>query len=142
MSLPEDYRDYFIRNLHDALSGHSSNDVAEAVKYSEKSKTKCIGITIETRPDYCLKRHLSDMLLYGCTRCLICKTDFKFFSQNFYSYLYYGYSFRFIPKITKFEKKRFAPFKETKIIVCNYCLANIMFRINNTPMLIWDIFAN
>merc|ERR1712223_1508788 len=35
---------------------------------SEKSLTKCIGITIETRPDYCLKRHLSDMLLYGCTR--------------------------------------------------------------------------
>ena len=68
MSLPEDYRDYFIRNLHDALSGHSSNDVSEAVKYSEKSITKCIGITIETRPDYCLKRHLSDMLLYGCTR--------------------------------------------------------------------------
>ena len=26
------------------------------------------GITIETRPDYCLKRHLSDMLKYGCTR--------------------------------------------------------------------------
>ena len=68
MSLPEDYKNFFIRNLHDALSGHSSNNVAEAVKYSEKSLTKCIGITIETRPDYCLKRHLSDMLLYGCTR--------------------------------------------------------------------------
>lgn len=62
------------------------------IRYSEKSKTKCIGITIETRPDYCLKRHLrygvlrgfsrrvingrrlkknmsfSDMLKYGCTR--------------------------------------------------------------------------
>lgn len=68
MSLPEDYRDYFIRNLHDALSGHTSNNIEEAVKFSEKSKTKCIGITIETRPDYCLKRHLSDMLKYGCTR--------------------------------------------------------------------------
>nr|AFX63157.1 histone acetyltransferase [Nilaparvata lugens] len=68
MSLPEDYRDYFIRNLHDALSGHTSNNVDEAVKYSEKSKVKCIGITIETRPDYCLKRHLADMLRYGCTR--------------------------------------------------------------------------
>jgi len=68
MCLPEDYRDYFIRNLHDALSGHTSNNVDEAVKYSEKSKVKCIGITIETRPDYCLKRHLSDMLRYGCTR--------------------------------------------------------------------------
>ncbi|NXV85278.1 ELP3 protein, partial [Calonectris borealis] len=37
-------------------------------RYSERSLTKCIGITIETRPDYCLKRHLSDMLSYGCTR--------------------------------------------------------------------------
>uniref|UniRef100_A0A8C5DHB3 Elongator complex protein 3 n=1 Tax=Gouania willdenowi TaxID=441366 RepID=A0A8C5DHB3_GOUWI len=68
MALPEDYRDYFIRNLHDALSGHTSNNVVEAVRYSERSNTKCVGITIETRPDYCLKRHLSDMLGYGCTR--------------------------------------------------------------------------
>ncbi|XP_072912793.1 elongator complex protein 3 [Hemitrygon akajei] len=68
MALGEEYRDYFIRSLHDALSGHTSNSVAEAVKYSERSSTKCIGITIETRPDYCLKRHLSDMLHYGCTR--------------------------------------------------------------------------
>ena len=68
MSMPDEYRDYFIRNLHDALSGHTSDSVEEAVRYSEKSKTKCIGITIETRPDYCLKRHLSDMLKYGCTR--------------------------------------------------------------------------
>ncbi|KAL4630423.1 elongator complex protein 3 [Arapaima gigas] len=68
MALPEEYRDYFIRNLHDALSGHTSNSVAEAVRYSERSRTKCVGITIETRPDYCLKRHLSDMLAYGCTR--------------------------------------------------------------------------
>lgn len=37
-------------------------------RYSEKSKSKCVGITIETRPDYCLKRHLSSMLNYGCTR--------------------------------------------------------------------------
>ncbi|XP_010621523.1 elongator complex protein 3 isoform X1 [Fukomys damarensis] len=68
MALPEEYRDYFIRNLHDALSGHTSNNIYEAIKYSERSLTKCIGITIETRPDYCMKRHLSDMLTYGCTR--------------------------------------------------------------------------
>lgn len=68
MCLDESYRDFFIRNLHDALSGHTSNNVDEAVKYSERSKTKCIGITIETRPDYCLKKHLSSMLMYGCTR--------------------------------------------------------------------------
>ncbi|XP_065898922.1 elongator complex protein 3 [Dysidea avara] len=68
MALDESYRDYFIRNLHDALSGHTSSSVEEAVKYSERGKIKCIGITIETRPDYCLKKHLSNMLNYGCTR--------------------------------------------------------------------------
>jgi len=68
MALSDEYKDYFIRNLHDALSGHTSNSVAEAVKYSERSKRKAIGITIETRPDYCLKKHLSQMLSYGCTR--------------------------------------------------------------------------
>eukprot|EP01017_Pseudomicrothorax_dubius_P050540 TRINITY_DN9591_c0_g1_i1.p1 TRINITY_DN9591_c0_g1~~TRINITY_DN9591_c0_g1_i1.p1 ORF type:complete len:324 (+),score=70.35 TRINITY_DN9591_c0_g1_i1:61-972(+) len=68
MSLDADYRDYFIRNLHDALSGYTSSNVTESVRFSEQSKTKCIGITIETRPDYCLKPHIDDMLAYGCTR--------------------------------------------------------------------------
>ncbi|KAF9609333.1 hypothetical protein IFM89_015588 [Coptis chinensis] len=48
MSLPSEYRDYFIRNLHDALSGHTSANVEEAVCYSEHSAVKCIGMTIET----------------------------------------------------------------------------------------------
>ena len=33
-------------------------DVYAINRYSEKSRMKCIGITIETRPDYCLKKHL------------------------------------------------------------------------------------
>ncbi|CCI44228.1 unnamed protein product [Albugo candida] len=68
LSLDRSYRDFFIRNLHDALSGHSSSSVEEAVRYSEHSDVKCTAITIETRPDYCLKSHLNDMLSYGCTR--------------------------------------------------------------------------
>jgi len=59
MSLPLDYRDYFVRNLHDALSGHASTDVREAVRFSEQSRTKCIGMTIETRPDFCQSPHLT-----------------------------------------------------------------------------------
>ena len=68
MSLDKDYREYFVKNLHDALSGHASNSITEAIHYSEQSNQKCIGITIETRPDYCLKPHISNMLQYGCTR--------------------------------------------------------------------------
>lgn len=50
------------------LAGHTSANVSEAVLWSEASRTKCIGITIETRPDYCLTPHLTSMLAYGCTR--------------------------------------------------------------------------
>ena len=58
MSMPEDYRNKFIAQLHNALSGHTTVDVDEAVRFSEQSKSKAIGITIETRPDYCLRPHL------------------------------------------------------------------------------------
>jgi len=68
MSLPESYRDWFISSLHNALSGYTGHNVDEAVQFAEQSMTKCVGITIETRPDYCLDQHLSDMLRYGCTR--------------------------------------------------------------------------
>ncbi|KAJ3027498.1 UNVERIFIED_CONTAM: Elongator subunit, partial [Siphonaria sp. JEL0065] len=68
MSLPEDYRNWFIANLHNACSGSTSLDIDEAVRLSEQSQTKVVGITIETRPDWCLKPHLSQMLRYGCTR--------------------------------------------------------------------------
>lgn len=68
LSLDTKYKEYFIKNLHDALSGHVSRTLKEAVRYGENGTTKCVGITIETRPDYCLKPHLSEMLTYGCTR--------------------------------------------------------------------------
>jgi len=68
MSLPQDYRDNFIAQLHNALSGYQTENVDEAVTAGEMSTIKCVGITIETRPDYCLDPHLSDMLRYGCTR--------------------------------------------------------------------------
>jgi elongator complex protein 3 len=68
MSLPEDYRNQFIAQLHCALSGYSTKNVDEAVRFSEQGRSKAVGITIETRPDYCLRPHLSQMLRYGCTR--------------------------------------------------------------------------
>lgn len=68
MSLQKEYREDFIANLHNALSGFTGTDVDESVLYSQQSVTKCVGITIETRPDYCTETHLTDMLRYGCTR--------------------------------------------------------------------------
>lgn len=69
MALDSSYRSSFICQLHDALSGsQSAGDVDRAVRAGESSVKKCVGITIETRPDYCQATHLKDLLSYGCTR--------------------------------------------------------------------------
>ncbi|KII63899.1 Elongator complex protein 3 [Thelohanellus kitauei] len=69
MSLDKSYRDFFIAGLHDALSGHISKNLEESIFFSERSMMyRCIGLTIETRPDYCQPKHLKEMLSYGCTR--------------------------------------------------------------------------
>lgn len=51
------------RNCHDNDDDHGLSSFSIYL-----FRTKCIGITIETRPDYCLKPHLNEMLSYGCTR--------------------------------------------------------------------------
>lgn len=68
MSLPARYRDWFIRGVHDALSGHRSSSHEEAVSFADRARTKCVALTIETRPDYGQPTHLRQMLSYGCTR--------------------------------------------------------------------------
>ncbi|HLC99264.1 MAG TPA: tRNA uridine(34) 5-carboxymethylaminomethyl modification radical SAM/GNAT enzyme Elp3 [Candidatus Nanoarchaeia archaeon] len=37
-------------------------------KLNEKAKIRCIGMTIETRPDYAKEEHAEQMLRLGCTR--------------------------------------------------------------------------
>lgn len=37
-------------------------------KKNEKSKIKCVGLTIETRSDYAILKHANEMLRLGCTR--------------------------------------------------------------------------
>lgn len=37
-------------------------------RVNESSKVRCIGITFETRPDYCMKTHVDRMLKMGVTR--------------------------------------------------------------------------
>ncbi|KRH93946.1 RNA polymerase II elongator complex, subunit ELP3/histone acetyltransferase, partial [Pseudoloma neurophilia] len=83
LSLNKAYKEEFIKDLHDSLSGKRSANLREALAYSEQSKIKCIGITIETRPDYCFKPHISEMLVYGCTRVEIgVQSIFEFIARD------------------------------------------------------------
>jgi elongator complex protein 3 len=61
------YKYDFIKGIYDGLNGFRSPTLAESVAANEKQKHRVIGLTIETRPDVCVK-HIDEMLSYGATR--------------------------------------------------------------------------
>ena len=53
------------------LKTYPPNDyvlIDDVQKINEKSKVRCVGMTFETRPDYCKKEHINRMLDFGVTR--------------------------------------------------------------------------
>ena len=53
------------------LKTYPPNDyvlISDVQKANEDSKVRCVGMTFETRPDYCKKEHINRMLDFGVTR--------------------------------------------------------------------------
>ena len=65
---PKSYQDEFIRRCFDAFNPRPSKSLTEAQKRNEGAKNRVIGLTIETRPDYCSGKDIEQMLKLGCTR--------------------------------------------------------------------------
>ncbi|MBS3052135.1 MAG: tRNA uridine(34) 5-carboxymethylaminomethyl modification radical SAM/GNAT enzyme Elp3 [Candidatus Aenigmarchaeota archaeon] len=68
LALEKDYKEWFIKDIYDGLNGFESGDLQQAIKKNESANHRCIGLTIETRPDYCFEPHVDEMLNYGATR--------------------------------------------------------------------------
>ncbi len=62
------YQNNFIKRCLDALTGFNSTNLDEAKLKAEKARIKNVGITFETRPDYCKEPHVDRMLKLGGTR--------------------------------------------------------------------------
>ena len=55
----------------DVLKTYPPNDyvlIDDVQLANENSKVRCVGMTFETRPDYCKKEHINRMLNFGVTR--------------------------------------------------------------------------
>jgi elongator complex protein 3 len=51
-----------------ALKRQGKNGLEAEQKTNEHANIRCVGLTIETRPDYARLEHCNDMLRLGCTR--------------------------------------------------------------------------
>lgn len=62
------YQEWFVKRCYDALNGEKSEILEEAKKKNETARSRCIGLTVETRPDWFRLRHVDDALCLGGTR--------------------------------------------------------------------------
>lgn len=62
------FQQWFVKRCFDALNNKNSPSIAEAQRINEQATHRCIGLTIETRPDWLRLRHLDEILWFGATR--------------------------------------------------------------------------
>jgi elongator complex protein 3 len=68
LSAAEEYQQEFVKRCLDAMNEYEAQDLHEAIELAEKARTRPVGLTIETRPDYCRQAHVDRMLDLGATR--------------------------------------------------------------------------
>ncbi|OGO40321.1 MAG: tRNA uridine(34) 5-carboxymethylaminomethyl modification radical SAM/GNAT enzyme Elp3, partial [Chloroflexi bacterium RBG_16_57_8] len=68
LAAPEDYQYGFIKDCYDALNGLCSETLDEAKRLNETAQHRCVGLCIETRPDWCGPEQVDRMLAFGATR--------------------------------------------------------------------------
>jgi len=68
LSYPRDYQYEFVKDCYDGLNGITSSSLEEARKLNENAEHRCVGLCIETRPDFCGEEEIKTMLDFGATR--------------------------------------------------------------------------
>jgi elongator complex protein 3 len=65
---PRPYIESVFRGIYDGLNGRRSATLAEAQERNETADRRLVGLTVETRPDWCDERILPTLLDAGVTR--------------------------------------------------------------------------
>ncbi len=68
LSYPVDYQYDFVKSCYDALNGVVSADLSSATILNETSELRCVGLCVETRPDWCGDEEIRRMHDFGVTR--------------------------------------------------------------------------
>jgi elongator complex protein 3 len=68
IALPMEYQLPFVTDVYNGLNGVKSASLEEAQRVNETAKSRCVGLTIESKPDWCRPEHIDRMLEYGVTR--------------------------------------------------------------------------
>jgi elongator complex protein 3 len=68
IAVDEGYQRGFVKGVYDGLNGSVSADLEGAQALNESAESRCVGLTLESKPDWCRPRDVDLMLSYGITR--------------------------------------------------------------------------
>jgi len=70
LAMPRDYQEWFIKGAFDGLScvQTPSPSLEQAQSVNESADYRSVGLTIETKPDWCRPEHVDMLLSYGVTK--------------------------------------------------------------------------
>jgi elongator complex protein 3 len=68
IALPVDYQASFVKGVYDGLNGFASGSLENAQAANESAQSRCVGLTLESKPDWCRPEDVDLMLSFGITR--------------------------------------------------------------------------
>ena len=68
LAMPESYRREFVKSCFEGLNGGISATMEDAIRANERASHRCVGLTIETKPDWSRREHIDTLLSYATTR--------------------------------------------------------------------------
>jgi elongator complex protein 3 len=102
LACTEEYQYSFIKSCYDALNGHIADSLDEAKRVNETSAHRCVGLCVETRPDWCGEKEISRMLDFGTTRV---ELGVQTLDDDIYRQVRRGHTVNDVIKATKLLKK-------------------------------------
>ena len=68
LAMPREYQEWFIKGAFDGLNCAPSSTLEQAHATNESAEYRSVGLTIETKPDWCRPEHVDMLLSYGVTK--------------------------------------------------------------------------
>ncbi len=137
LASPVDYQKDFVARCFKAMNDFPSYknepiSLEEAHRENEVARVRCVGLTIETRPDFSKEEHVDLMLSYGTTRVELGVQTIK---QEIYDLVNRGHTVDDVVEATRI-------LKDAGLKVCYHMMPGLFSSLSEDLEMFKEIFKN
>jgi elongator complex protein 3 len=103
LAAPPEYQHRFIQGCYEGLNGALAEGLEEARERNQGVAHRCVGLCVETRPDFCGEEEVARLLEFGCTRV---ELGVQTLDDHIYSLVGRGHSVEEVVTATRLLRER------------------------------------